>query len=462
MIGFVLLTVVVASSTTLSPLNQEGALATKIESARAQGYPFKPNKIVEDLENQPGQNAAPFYERIRERAASLTGENRQQGAGMANAVPGATFTEVQWDWLEQYLGDYSPILDDVELGTQLDYCYFQKEWEDVLALRFVEMTDVRSITSHLLTRIELSARRGDYEAIERDLKTIRRYSEHIGSQPTIIAILVSMGGNWIMERGIATLLPAAEKSSELRSILREAVEEMPESWDFTRPLQMGAFKEYWYIENVVAKGRIARLIERNFDYPQGEKSERQIAAEEGLQSSSSVRKLKMAVLDIWAPLLRDYDPSGDGLAVFEEAGKRLDEAMNRSLEADLYFTINSQGFHGLQTAIRGSRARRRTLLAALDVLDYRAQNGSWPSALPRTYTDPFMDEPLKYRVTCDGFRVWSVGKDGIDHAGVARDEDEDGYDVVVVFPPILKPYEEPNVTGTLSLPPAPRDVRRGL
>ena len=231
---------------------------------------------------------------------------------------------------------------------------------------------------------------------------------------------------------------------------------MPESWDFTRPLQMGAFEEYWYIENVVAKGRIERLIEVSFPYAQREKNERQIAAEEGLQSSSSVRKLKMAVLDIWAPLLRDYDPSGDELAVFEEAGKRLDEAMNRSLEADLYFTINSQSFYSLARSIRRARAHRRTLLAALDVLDYRAENGSWPSALPQSYTDPFTDEPLKYRVTYDGFRVWSVGKDGVDHRGTAKDENSSDYDEVVVFPPILIPFPDPNATEELSIiPPGP-------
>lgn len=453
LIGIVLLTLVVACSATMGSLNQERTLETRIESAKAQGYPFKPDKIVEGLDDQPGENAAPFYERLRERARSLTIANERQVAMMVDAVPGTSFTEGQWELLEQYLDGYSPILDDLEFASQLDYCYFQKDWEDVLELRFVELMTVKTTTRHLMARIGLSVRQGEYEAVERDLKTIRRYSRHFESQPTIFGPLSSMAlSNWVMASGIATLLPAAEKNPELRSILREAVEGMPESWDLTRPLQMSAFEEYWYIENVVAKGRIESLIERYADYSQWEIDEWKTAAEDGLQSSSAVRNLKMAVLDIWAPLLLEYDPSGDELAVLEEAGKRQDESIKRSSEAELYFTINPQGFYSLARSIKGSRARRRTLLAALDVLDYRSENGPWPSALPQSYTDPFTDEPLLYRVTTDGFRIWSVGQDRKDNGGTTRDEDRFGYDVVVVFPPILQPFE--SMVGGPGLPGA--------
>lgn len=453
LIGIALLTVVVAGSMVLIPWFQERTLARKIEGALAQGYPFKPDKIVEDLRDQEGENAAPFYDRLRERAVSLTFANRMQGEWMVSAVPGTTFTQAEWQMLEQYLNDYSPILDDLEFGSRLDYCYFDKDWEDVLELRFVELVDVKSMTRQLLARIELSIRRGEYEAVRRDLETIHRYAQHIGSQPTIIAILASMGINWVMATGIVALLEADEQSPELRLILREAVDAMPESWDLTRPLQMGAFEEYWYIENVVAKGRIERLTERVFFSSSQEKSERQIAEEKSLQSTSSVRMLKMAVLDAWAPLLHDYDPGTDGIAVLEEASKRQDESINGSSVVDTYSKINSQSFYGLVEGIKRARARRRTLLAALDVLEYRAGNGSWPSALPQSYTDPFDDQPLRYNLTADGFRVWSVGVDGVDHKGVTRDEDENGYDEVVVFPPVLKPYEEPSPLGSLVQPP---------
>ena len=81
------------------------------------------------------------------------------------------------------------------------------------------------------------------------------------------------------------------------------------------------------------------------------------------------------------------------------------------------------------------------MLAALDVLEFYADNGSWPVALPSSYIDPFDGEALRYSRTIDGFRIWSIGPDRVDHLGVTYAENEDDYDLAVVYPPVAKPYE---------------------
>lgn len=56
-----------------------------------------------------------------------------------------------------------------------------------------------------------------------------------------------------------------------------------------------------------------------------------------------------------------------------------------------------------------------------------------PAYLPEVYIDPFDGRPLKYRQDDPGYRVWSVGEDGIDNGGQERDSNDGQkpYDKVV-------------------------------
>ncbi len=71
-------------------------------------------------------------------------------------------------------------------------------------------------------------------------------------------------------------------------------------------------------------------------------------------------------------------------------------------------------------AFRRGRAQGRCAVVAVAVERYRLQHGQWPAdlaALKPEYlaevpTDPYTDEPLKYRKTADGVVVFSVGPDG--------------------------------------------------
>ncbi len=59
-----------------------------------------------------------------------------------------------------------------------------------------------------------------------------------------------------------------------------------------------------------------------------------------------------------------------------------------------------------------------------------------PAYLPEVYVDPFDGRPLKYRQDDPGYRVWSVGEDGIDNGGQERDSNDrqkPGDDVVRIY-----------------------------
>lgn len=411
----------------------------KLERAAAQGFPFSPNEIVEDLENQPGVNGAPYYDQLRQRKYAIPVTDREHGRELVTNLVGSDLTDEQWATLEQYLTELGQIFEEIEIGAASDYCYFQRDWADPAGYRFMEVLNIKEIARDLMARVAVNVRRNDWESVDADLKTILQNNRFLATQPSIIGVLGSIGSNLVMCQGIEFMLPIAAKSRKLRAIFRSTIESMPEAWDLTKPLQMEAFEQYWYIENVVAAGRMEEMFEYYSDYtdqPEGMRD----AMGEKLAKGHSIFALKSAVLDVWASVLREYKPGQDERQLFEEATAREEQAMARSSIVEAYFMINAAVLGSLPDSLDRARATRRCMLAALAVLEFYADNGSWPVALPSSYIDPFDGEPLRYSHTPDGFRVWSIGPDGVDNLGVTREENEDESDLAVVYPPAAKPY----------------------
>lgn len=73
-------------------------------------------------------------------------------------------------------------------------------------------------------------------------------------------------------------------------------------------------------------------------------------------------------------------------------------------------------------------ARRETLLAGIDVLNFKQQSGQWPETLPVARRDPFGDT-LKYRIEGENVRIWSIGADGKDSNGHVKREETDSDDI---------------------------------
>jgi hypothetical protein len=98
-------------------------------------------------------------------------------------------------------------------------------------------------------------------------------------------------------------------------------------------------------------------------------------------------------------------------------------------------------------------ARRRCALAALAVERFRrAHDGKLPAALDALpgyapeglWLDPFDNQPLRYRVTPDGYRIYSLGPDQADQQGARQQESDDreAYDVVFAVERPAEPQAE--------------------
>lgn len=151
------------------------------------------------------------------------------------------------------------------------------------------------------------------------------------------------------------------------------------------------------------------------------------------------RAAKTAILDVYTPFLRDYKPSSDEREVLRALEQRSRLAAQGSTLAAPVLSVIMPVYEGVSGALDRSRARKRSLLASMDVLAFHRANGRWPATLIEAgsdYTDPFDDKPLRYKLDGEGFRVWSVGQNGKDDGGKTNREKRGlDFDEVVVFDP---------------------------
>jgi len=92
--------------------------------------------------------------------------------------------------------------------------------------------------------------------------------------------------------------------------------------------------------------------------------------------------------------------------------------------------------------------QRQMLLIALGSAAFRAEYGVYPQSLAAVHAyltyvpvDPYSEKPFRYRLENDGFVLYSVGPNGIDEAGLNRDdpgspEDSKADDIALHVPPL--------------------------
>lgn len=403
--------------------SQQNNLSQKVAIARKAGFPFE-SKSLDVKPPFPGaKNAAPYYEKAISQQRALA--SRIAGEKAFDGLYSGLDASAQKD-LDAYVKEMGPALDYMWQGSQADYCYFPKDWSKGAAVLFPEYAYLKAVAKAQSARAYLAATSGDREQAIEDYETLRTLARHLSEQPILIAMLVSIAIDAIRARSIEALFPLVLKDGSLSDWMRECVTAMPEAFDLTGPLKTEAYFLWW-------------LTEQGHNLPTalGYKPDDAESIELTLMSRSQfvIRSVKMSVLDIYTPAIRDYRPTQDDQAVLETLDRRSMAVRAKSGVAGKVLDLFMMTFQGLADGLDRARFRRRSLLAALDVLDHRRKTGAWPSTLPVEFIDPYDGKPLRYRVDGDGFRIWSVGANLADDGGLTDRESKSGQgDEVLIYP----------------------------
>ncbi len=276
---------------------------------------------------------------------------------------------------------------------------------------------------------------GDIEGAGEDIATVQALSEFIGEQQTVAALLVSMSMDDAVLDLVQTVLPLAAKDMKVSDMLRERVEASPDSWNLRPLIRSNAYSSLWLTENLGKLSDIVEIATTDDEF----RPLLLLSTKPG-----AVRSLKSAIIDIYGPAIRDYEPDSNERAICQSIIDRLAVATADSRLVELFYELIGTPFDILADVLDRFRANRLCTLSALDAVRFIRVTSTIPDGSakgPYGYTDPFDGNDLRYRRDGEGFRVWSIGADRKDDGGTTRDEDNSNYDIVVVFPPILKPFE---------------------
>ncbi len=406
---------------------QSGALAEKVAAAKKVGFPFEGKDLVPKFNFPESQNAAPHYLDAKsiERAIGFT--KNTAGHNAVGKFPNE-MASADRAIIVQYVREYGPVIDEYQKGAAKPYCYFEKDWSKGANVLFPEFADIKTMSRTVLARAYLRANSGDIKGAAADLDSVTRTARHLASQPTLIALLVSVSLEAMEAKTIENLLVAASKDKRLTDALRTQAKGQTDKWDLTNGLRAEAFLLWWCTDHLHDLSAMAGSS------PNDEPLLMRLTK----NSQTVARAVKSSVLDVYTPALRDYKPFGDERAVLQGVDMRAQRAKAESILAQPYLEVLMAVWSQLPVTFDRARAKKVSLLAALDVIEHRRTHGAWPKSLAEVgaYTDPFDKQPLRYRIDGTGFRVWSVGQNKVDDGGKTRDETKsEDHDEVIVFTP---------------------------
>lgn len=137
------------------------------------------------------------------------------------------------------------------------------------------------------------------------------------------------------------------------------------------------------------------------------------------------------LLDAWSEYFEALPETGATFEDFQKATKRLELALRKSRLSYAFGRHAALSYAETHAALLQPATDIRVTRAYISVLQFRNEHGRWPESLEEAGVqelDPFNNEPLRYRLDGEGFRVWSVNRDGRDNPGRYGD------DTVAIFP----------------------------
>lgn len=265
-----------------------------------------------------------------------------------------------------------------------------------------------------------------------DLEAGFRMAEFSGTDPGLISMLVRIACHRIMLEAASRMAVAAKSESELAQI-RQMVEK-----------SRSEIQLFFYVR---AELTIAAAAARNItstaqlsSLTTGHSSPPASIIRSGPPRNAVMRAQLNKYLRHWVPIFEMGEDVHDNAklgARLSEMGRKVDENPDRT---DMLTAILMPVFSQSVTTITRLDAHHACTLAYIDILAYKARTGSLPNSvkdLPEIHTDPFNSQPLRYRKEGKGFRIYSVGQDGIDQKGRSSSElnIKNAGDDGLVYPP---------------------------
>jgi len=403
-------------------------LPAELKAARQEGVPLTPADLKRPYPVPAADNAAPLYLSVLDAPVPAPDDEA------AARVLSSRATEAEKTAVRTLLVRLAPQIATLERAAALPHCDFHRNWALGPDLLLKEYAPMRRYARILGAKAVLESEAGRPEEALRTIRVGARMGRHVGEDPILIAFLVRLAIEAIMDRAFRGVISRNADRPDILALARQT------DVAFGPPPDL----RYAMSGEVVMCRTAAEQIRQNA-----------VGSPVTVTESASMAPRNMAgnafearSISFWrrtfAALKRGGDDPMATLAALTavDAQEGAAEAAPRGKERPTYElnAILSPFFTTSPEKLAGAIAQRRLRATMIAVLEYRARNRRLPDTLlslqPAPEIDPFVRKPLHYRREGAGFVLYSVGENLKDDRGNDKPvkKGDPKPDMVVRFP----------------------------
>lgn len=274
----------------------------------------------------------------------------------------------------------------------------------------------------------LQAHLGNHDQAIKEIAASYRITNDIGKEPEIHAFITQIRAHedvsWIVER----MLPDLHKNAKLLLTLRNIVASSP-------PLDL---KQAWQSHCIGGLADIEDMAKSPRDWNSFLDDVRSVdPIRFGSKRISPIvphdlvtKSLRARFLECMAYGQAEYLRTDDFYSATAAFRKRLDDGLAENDPSYLLVTLFDTTGDQFDNLVRTYDLRKGLLIATIDLLLYKLKSGEFPANLQEAgiqLKDPFGTGPVLYKLTKQGFTLYSVGPDAVDGGGSIEAKADIGY-----------------------------------
>ncbi len=418
--------------------HSSGDLAFQLKGARQEGLWTTWQEIPTAKDIPAAENAGPIYTVELPKVKRRLGKDQKSVFAARDAIVSGKSKPTDFKTLRRGLIELEPILKNIERASELPHCVFQRDWNLGCNVLFPEFAYMKDVAKLFAARAVLETSNGQTARAEKSIAIACHLARHTGEERILIAGLVQAAIEATIDRSLERMIDAHPTDLKVLAIAKEAVA------DFGPPISMR------HVLGTALPMVLATMDSVAID-PKGvfasfgnsgskDDHDPALALMEALASFGPIRDaLKANLIEYSREINRqlprdDTDYDGATYAMRKEEKKLDADKRWNAFLTKLMAPVYSQAADGFGQSL----ALRRVRLAQIAVLEANIKTGAYPEKLASLGTvpiDPFGKEPLVYKRTLSGFKVYSVGRDRVDDGGRVRNVNtQDTFDLVASYP----------------------------
>ena len=402
--------------------------------AQALGIPLEPTDIVPNPPIPDSQNAAFLYKQaFKLYAAMLKTDSKRLGQIRRLGLPDQKPQEAAD--ARAAIKTCGPLIALTTKAASMDRCYFPHEYSNGFAETFPEFAQIKDC-QYLMTGVaRVHAESGDVSGAFKSLVVAAAIARQVGRSPLLIGTLVEVAMGKVALRATEDILAELPRDPAAISGARRVLDTLGPPPSIRQALVTEIPLNLIGLRSIRSWSQL-----RGVD--SGEPGGNQPGPIDGfLISNPTFRQaVEAKYLETIIKMVKGFPQDAEDWRGFRDDLTQIerDVQADRSLPNRVAQLVLPM-FEGFPVTVGTLHADLNLVATSVKLLAMRAAGKPVPSSLPDfgpISIDPMDGKPLRYRRVANGFKLWALGRDLVDHGGnpqPRRGMASDGYDDVLEF-----------------------------